>query len=75
MMEINAFPDRLDLNDVYCRKAKGANIIMSIGTDAHAPNQMDLLSLGVDVARRGWLEAVDVINTLNAKEILNRLRG
>jgi len=75
MMEINAFPDRLDLNDIYCRKAKGANITMSIGTDAHAPNQMDFLSLGVDVARRGWLEAVNVINTLNAKEILNRLRG
>ncbi|MGB9622931.1 MAG: DNA polymerase/3'-5' exonuclease PolX, partial [Candidatus Bathyarchaeia archaeon] len=60
MMEINAFPDRLDLNDINCRKAKEAKLIMSIGTDAHAPNQMDFLSLGVDVARRGWLEAVDV---------------
>ncbi|MBS7631851.1 DNA polymerase/3'-5' exonuclease PolX, partial [Candidatus Bathyarchaeota archaeon] len=75
MMEINAFPDRLDLNDISCRKAKEANLIMSIGTDAHAPSQMDFLSLGVDVARRGWLEAVDVINTLSVKEILKRLRG
>lgn len=75
MIEINAFPDRLDLNDVNCRRAKLAGVITSIGTDAHAPNHMDFLSLGVSVARRGWLEAVDVVNTLNARELLKSLGG
>jgi DNA polymerase (family 10) len=70
MMEINAYPERLDLDDVSSRKAMEAGVVMSIGTDAHALNQMEFLPLGVSVARRGWLTAKDVANTRSAKELL-----
>jgi DNA polymerase (family 10) len=73
MMEINAYPERLDLDDVNCRAAMQQGIMISIGTDAHAPNQMEFLPLGVSVARRGWLRKEDVANTLNAKDLLRRL--
>lgn len=73
MMEINAFPNRLDLNDVDAKAAKEHGIMMSIGTDAHAPNHMEFLNLGVAVARRGWLEPGDVINTLPVDELLRKL--
>jgi len=71
MMEINAFPDRLDLSDVNSRAAMKAGCIMEIGTDAHASNQVDFLPLGVSVARRGWLEAEDVANTMPAERVIN----
>ena len=74
-MEINAYPERLDLDDVSCRKAMEAGAIMSIGTDAHALNQMEFLPLGVSVARRGWLAAKDIANTKTAKELLRLRRG
>jgi DNA polymerase (family X) len=73
-MEINAFPERLDLDDVSCRKAMEAGVAMSIGTDAHALNHMEFLPLGVSVARRGWLTSKDVLNTLSA-EAITRRRG
>jgi DNA polymerase (family 10) len=73
MMEINAFPDRLDLDDVNSRAAMETGLVMSIGTDAHTKGQLDFLPLGVSVARRGWLEAEDVANTLSAKELLKKL--
>ncbi len=73
LMEINAFPNRLDLNDVNAKAAKEHGITMSIGTDAHAPNHMEFLNLGVAVARRGWLEPGDVINTLPVDELLRKL--
>ena len=74
MMEINAFPDRLDLNDGNSRAAMEKGLVMSIGTDAHTLGQLDFLPLGVSVARRGWLKAEDVANTLSAKELLKKLR-
>ena len=74
MMEIDSFPDRLDLNDVNCRAAKDKGVTMAMGTDSHAPNQIEFLLLGVGVARRGWLEKGDVINTLSAKDLLRKLR-
>jgi DNA polymerase (family 10) len=69
-LEINAYFERLDLDDVYCRKAKEMGIRVGIGTDAHHLDQMWMMSLGVAVARRGWLEAKNVLNTLSLKEIL-----
>lgn len=69
MMEINAFPDRLDLNDENSRAAKEHGVRICIGTDAHSLGHMDFLPLGVYVARRGWLRGTDVVNTLSAKEI------
>jgi DNA polymerase (family 10) len=73
MMEINAFPDRLDLNDVNSRAAMEQGVRMSIGTDAHAVNQMEFLHLGVSVARRGWLEEEHVVNTLITPKLLKAL--
>jgi len=74
MMEINAFPDRLDLDDVNCRTAMERGITMSIGTDAHAPNQLDFMAMGVSVARRGWLEPKNVVNTLPLEELRSSLK-
>jgi DNA polymerase (family 10) len=69
-LEINAYFERLDLNDIQCRKAKEMGVRVGIGTDAHHLDQMWMMSLGVAVARRGWLETKDVLNTLSLKEIL-----
>ena len=71
MMEINAFPDRLDLSNVNSRAAMQAGCVMEIGTDSHAANQLDFLPLGVSVARRGWLEAEDVANTMPIEKVVN----
>jgi DNA polymerase (family 10) len=62
-IEINANPERLDLNDVYCRMAKEQGVKLAIGTDAHDLGSLGLMELGVSVARRGWLEAKNVLNT------------
>ncbi len=70
VLEINAYFERLDLNDLYCRKAKEKGVRVAIGTDTHHLDQMWMMSLGVAVARRGWLEAKDVLNTLSLKELL-----
>ncbi len=65
-MEINAHPSRLDLADVYVRKAKELGVKVAIGTDAHSSDGLDMMRFGVMVARRGWLEKDDVINALEA---------
>jgi DNA polymerase (family 10) len=70
VLEINATLERLDLDDVHCKKAKEMGIRMAIGTDSHHPDQLWMISLGVGVARRGWLESPDLLNTLTLKEIL-----
>ena len=72
-LEINAYPERLDLYDIYCRKAKEMGILMGIGTDAHTLNQIENLYLGVAVARRGWLEGRDLLNTLSYNELIKTL--
>ncbi|MDI6776529.1 MAG: DNA polymerase/3'-5' exonuclease PolX [Syntrophales bacterium] len=69
ILEINAFPARLDLIDVYVRRAKDTGIRIAIGTDAHSSEQLDLMRFGVTVARRGWLEKKDVINTLEVDKL------
>jgi DNA polymerase (family 10) len=62
-LEINAEPDRLDLNDVHAHAAKAAGVKLAISTDAHATHALAYMRFGVDQARRGWVEADDVINT------------
>jgi DNA polymerase (family 10) len=69
-LEINAYFERLDLDDIHCRKAKEMGIPLAIGTDSHHVDQMWMISLGVAVARRGWLETPNVLNTLPLKGIL-----
>lgn len=68
-MEINAQPDRLDLPDIYCRQAREAGVTLTMGTDAHQMEHLEFMSYGVNVARRGWLEGRDVLNTKNADEL------
>jgi DNA polymerase (family 10) len=69
-LEINAHPSRLDLSDVYARRAVDLGIRLSINTDAHSPADMDLLHFGVATARRGWVEAEDVINAWEPDRLL-----
>jgi DNA polymerase (family 10) len=63
MLEINAQPDRLDLNDVYVQMARDAGVKVVINTDAHRTQELGCLRYGVDQARRGWCEAKDIANT------------
>jgi DNA polymerase (family 10) len=69
MMEICAYPDRLDLNDLNTRAANEHEVTLSLGTDSHAPSHFDFMEMGVSVARRGWLTRKDVINTLSLKQL------
>ena len=64
-VELNANPRRLDLNDVHVHRAKELGVPVVISTDAHSPAGLDDMRFGVDQARRGWLEASDVLNTLS----------
>jgi DNA polymerase (family 10) len=68
-LELNGYPYRLDLNDLNCRRAKERGVKLSIGTDAHALEDLNHMSLAVGTARRGWLEKQDVINTLSLAQI------
>lgn len=73
--EINGQPDRLDFNDLFCQMAKKEGLKFSISTDAHSVSQLEFMQFGIYQARRGWLEAKDVINTLpliNLKKLLKR---
>jgi len=62
-IELNAHPARLDLDDVHCKLAKELGLLVSIGTDAHSTAGLDVMRYGIGQARRGWLEAKDVLNT------------
>ncbi|MFB0519347.1 MAG: DNA polymerase/3'-5' exonuclease PolX [Acidobacteriota bacterium] len=73
-LEINAYYERLDLSDLNCREAKKRGAKLVISTDAHQPHQLGWMRLGVAVARRGWLEKGDVLNTLPLKQFLNSLK-
>ena len=68
-MEVNAYPDRLDLTDEACRTARELGLKLAISTDAHSTNDLRLIRFGVDQARRGWLEKKDVLNTRNLREL------
>jgi DNA polymerase (family 10) len=68
-LEINAEPDRLDLDDVHAKTAKAMGVKLAISTDAHATNTLAYMRFGVDQARRGWIEANDVINTRSLSQL------
>ena len=68
-LELNAQPERLDLNDVFCKRAKELGLKVSIGADAHWAEGLDFLRYGVDQARRGWLGPDDVLNTRPWEEL------
>jgi DNA polymerase (family X) len=73
-LEINAHPSRLDLDDMYARRAKELGIPISINTDSHSEEDFDVLFYGVATARRAWLTKEDVINTWPTKKLLGWLK-
>ena len=74
-MECNSYPDRLDLKDVYLRMCKERGVKVVISTDAHTTTNLSFIRYGVTMARRGWLEKKNVINTLPTDEFLAALRA
>ena len=74
VMEIDAFPDRLDLKDEYIRKAVELGVKLAIDSDAHSVAHFSYLEFGVAQARRGWAEKSDIINTRDWQEMLKQLK-
>lgn len=68
-LEINSFPDRLDLNDVNTKLAKEHGARFVLGTDSHSINHLPFIRFGIATARRGWLEKKDILNTYSVKDI------
>ncbi len=75
LMEINAFPGRLDLSDVHCRLARDFGLRLSLGSDAHRRENLRYMEFGVATARRGWLSADDVVNTRSLGDLRRVLRS
>jgi len=69
ILEINAHPERLDLNDKNIRKAKNVGVKMIVNTDSHEKTQLKLIEFGVAQARRGWAEKKDIINTNSLEKL------
>jgi len=74
MLEINAQPDRLDLNDVYIRMAHEAGALLVISSDAHRTQELKYLRYGIDQARRGWCEPRHIANTRMLPDFMKLLR-
>ncbi len=74
-LEINAFYGRLDLSDVWARKAAEAGVKLAVNTDAHAVEDLDWMKYGILTARRAWLTKKDIINCLSLKRLLRLLES
>ena len=74
-LEINSFPQRLDLKDSDARRAVELGVKIVIDTDAHSVAELGQIDFGIEVARRGWLEPADVINCLLVDQVLSRGRS
>lgn len=72
-LEINSFPNRLDLSDLLVREAVKTGVKLVINTDSHEVSQMQLMPYGVSVARRGWAQKSDILNTLTYNQFKNWL--
>jgi DNA polymerase (family 10) len=73
-VEINAYPERLDLDDIHTKYAVELNVKLVISTDAHTKEHLDFMRLGIAVARRGWAKKTDILNTLLVDKLLKALR-
>lgn len=73
VVEVNATPDRLDLSEHYLKMCKALGVKVAVNTDAHSVDQLGYMEYGVGMARRGWLEEVDVINTYSLDQLLTFL--
>ena len=74
VLEVNAHPERLDLNDIHCKMAKDMGVKLVLSTDTHRLGDLDYMRFGVGQARRGWLEPDDVVNTKGVKELRKLLK-
>lgn len=72
-LEINSYPTRLDLNGEHIRLAKEIGCKFTISTDAHSQDQLRFIELGVAMARKGWLEKKDILNTYPTQRILKTI--
>ncbi len=73
MLEVDGQPDRLDLDEVWAKRAKEEGVGIVVDSDAHGVGELDNIGYGVLVARRGWLEAKDVVNTRSLRSLLNKV--
>ncbi|MGA8836564.1 MAG: DNA polymerase/3'-5' exonuclease PolX [Candidatus Sulfotelmatobacter sp.] len=73
-MELNSYPDRLDLNDVHLRQAKQRGVKIVINTDSHHTSHLDKIRYGILQARRAWLTKNDVLNTLAAEQFAKAMK-
>ena len=73
-MELNSYPDRLDLNDVHLRQAKQHGVKIVINTDSHHTSHMEKIRYGILQARRAWLTQADVLNTLPAEQFAKAMK-
>jgi DNA polymerase (family 10) len=73
-LEINAMPSRLDLKDIHIYRARELGVKLVIGTDSHRTDHLKLMRFGIGIARRGWCQAKDILNTKSTKEMLASLR-
>ncbi len=73
-MEINAYPLRLDLSDMHAKMAKEMGVPVVISTDTHVTDQFSYMSYGVSIARRGWIEKKDVLNTMSYNSLIKALK-
>jgi DNA polymerase (family 10) len=73
-MELNSYPDRLDLNDVHLRQAKQRGVKIVINTDSHHTSHLEKIRFGVLQARRAWLTKEDVLNTLPARKFRDAMK-
>ena len=74
-IELNADPHRLDLDWRLCHAAKDRGVMIEIGPDAHSTHGLDNVEIGVGIARKGWLEAADVLNTRPVEDVVTIARG
>ena len=74
LVEINAHPQRLDIDWIHCKHAKALGVKLVINPDAHATGEIGLIKYGISVARRGWLEKSDVVNTETAAKALKGVK-
>jgi DNA polymerase (family 10) len=73
-LELDAQPDRLDLDDIYCQMARDEGVLVSVDSDAHSRFDFAYLDYGIGQARRGWLEPGDVLNTRDLAELRRLLK-
>ncbi|MBU4421750.1 DNA polymerase/3'-5' exonuclease PolX [Candidatus Parcubacteria bacterium] len=74
VLEVDAYPNRLDLKDEYIRKAVKAGVMLSIDTDSHDKSHLKYMHLGIGQARRGWAKKSNILNTKSANELIKTLK-